>query len=69
MFNIKTFLKGYGSVLELFPKTGSIQNDWKMINIYMNEAVRNYSELKVGTKTKKRIGWSIFLWKKQIKEK
>ena len=54
MFNIKTFLKGYSSVLELFPKTGSIQNDWKMINVYMNESVKKYSELKFENKIKKR---------------
>jgi len=53
MFNIKTFLKGYGSVLNLFPKTGSTQTDWKMINVYMNEAIKNYSELKIETKHKK----------------
>ena len=54
MFNIKTFLKGYGSVIDLFQKTGSTQNDWKMINIYINEAIKNYSELKIETKHKKR---------------
>jgi len=54
MFNIKTFLKGYGSVLELFPKTGSIQTDWKMINVYMNESVKKYSELKVEKQSQKR---------------
>ena len=58
MGGLKSFIKGYGRGLVLFPNEGSIDDDWKMIGNDLKVAIKKLPEMsdekKQFTKSKKR---------------
>ena len=42
---IKNFISGYGKSLELFPKVGSIDDDWRAIGEYLQISIKEFQEM------------------------
>jgi len=42
---IKNFISGYGKGIELFPKVGSIDDDWRAIGEYLQISIKEFQEI------------------------